>query len=383
MLQRGMPRILYLFAVSHFLVGTNALLLGGVLEDIAVDLQTTPASVGYSIALYAATVALAAPMISVAGAKLNSMVIVAAGTALMGFGTIIAAQAADLNWFVVGRLFAAFGAAALVPTAIAIAPTVVHSRLRGRALSTVGLGFASAAALGSPVGIALADHSSWRVSMTCIGLLALVLSLTMLRTNTVVGPIRGATSRTATQSMWRNADVPLLLLVNLLISTTFNVIYIFSSVVASGVTEGDGTRLAVLLAASGVGGLAGTVLGGWLSDKVGNHTSGLWFLAGLSLTCVVLALPREYGWSLVTFFVWGFLASAALIPHQDRLSEGRGPVAAVLMSWNSSAMYGGLALAPVLGARLSGSGSSAVTYGGGLAAAGALGIWVFLGHLRR
>jgi MFS transporter, DHA1 family, inner membrane transport protein len=68
---------------------------------------------------------------------------------------------------------------------------------------------------------------------------------------------------------------------------------------------------------------------------------------------VLAALPLASGNLVVTgllFAVWGASANAATLPIQHRLIEIDPATAGVALSWYSTAMYAGIALAPPLGA---------------------------------
>jgi MFS transporter, DHA1 family, inner membrane transport protein len=155
--------------------------------------------------------------------------------------------------------------------------------------------------------------------------------------------------------------------------TAFNVAYIYSSTFTAGATGGSGALLAVLLLAYGIGGVAGNQLSGRLTDRYGNRIVGsaLMALHLIALVLMPLATP-SYGALLVVFVVWGVAAFGTGIAVQHRLAEVDPSRATVSISWYSTGVYVGIALAPIVGgAALSGWGAVHVPHAAALAVLGA------------
>jgi len=72
-------------------------------------------------------------VISITMSRVSRATLMAAGLLLVAAGTVIAASAPTLEVFTLGRVVAAFGGAALVPTATAAAAMMASPERRGRA----------------------------------------------------------------------------------------------------------------------------------------------------------------------------------------------------------------------------------------------------------
>ncbi|MCF4120342.1 MFS transporter [Antribacter sp. KLBMP9083] len=371
-----------ILAAALFVVGTNAFVIAGVLPQIAADLGVTSGAVSYSITWYAVVVAVASPVVSVVFARTSRTTLMATGLVLIAVGTFLAVAAPTLVWFMAGRVVAALGGAGLVPTATAAAPALVPPEQRGRALAVVGLGFTMATALGSPLGTALADVGGWRLALAALAAVATVLALVVGLT--VRGlPTAVATGLSARLAVLRDGRIALALGATLLLFAAFNVVYLFSSAVTQGATHGDGTALAALLLVYGAGGIVGTWLGGHLTDRIGSRTTAV---GALLVEVVVLAALVPADGSLaataVAFAVWGAVTYVALVAVQHRLADVDPASAGIALSWYSTVMYVGIALAPVVGARALTLGPGAVDMTGAVLAAGALVVFR-LGFARR
>ncbi|HEY0260166.1 MAG TPA: MFS transporter [Lacisediminihabitans sp.] len=347
-----------ILAAALFVVGTNAFVIAGVLPAIAASLGVTASAVSFSITWYAVVVAVASPVVSVVFARMPRTRLMAGGLALIAVGTVVAAAAGSLEMFTVGRVLAALGGAALVPAATAAAPSLVPPEQRGRALAATGLGFTLATAIGSPFGTFLAELGGWRLALGVLAGLAAVLTvvLAVLVRGIPTGP---ALSFPARFAVLGNSRILLGLLATLLMVIAFNVVYVFSSTVARPATGGDGTLLALLLLAYGAFGILGNWLGGRLTDRIGGRWAAL---AGLVVEAAALLALIPARSSLpataVLFAVWGVATYTAIVPVQHRLAAIDPDRAGISLSWYSTAMYVGIALAPVIGAAVLASGAT-------------------------
>jgi DHA1 family purine base/nucleoside efflux pump-like MFS transporter len=366
-------------SVGLFLVGTNAFVIAGVLPEVAHTFDVETSQAGYAVTWYAAVVATVAPAIGFFLSGVPRAVLVGTGMGLIATGTLVTVVAPTLTTFVLGRVLAALGGAAFVPTVFATVPGMVPPHLRGRALAVLEVGFGVSVAVGAPLGTAVAHVTGWRAALLAIVLAAGVLTVAMgvwMRDLPGSGRLTWASSA----SVLVTPRLLLLIASNLGAMVAFNVVYVFSSVVASGVTAGDGSRLTLLLAVCGAGGLVGTAVSGPLSDAWGSTVAGMGALVLLALSLLGLTLQASSAVVLVCFFGVGAASQAFVVPQQHRLFEVRPHLALVSSSWNSTAMYGGIALAPVLGGLVIHEGGTALA---GLGAATAAALVIFTLGARR
>ncbi|GAB3246645.1 MFS transporter [Nocardioides dilutus] len=358
-------------SVGLSLVGTNAFVIAGVLPEVAHSFGVETREAGYAVTWYAAVVATVAPAIGFFLSGVPRSVLIGVGMGLVVTGTLVTVVAPTLPTFVLGRVLAALGGAAFVPTVYATVPGMVPPHLRGSALAVLEVGFGVSVAVGAPIGTAVAHVTSWRVALLVIALAASVVTAAM----SVWMRALPSTERLTWASSASVLVTPRLLLLiasNLGATIAFNVVYVYSSVVASGVTAGDGSRLALLLGVCGAGGLIGSAVSGPLSDAWGSMLVGTGALVLLGLCGLSLTLHDSSAVVLVSFFGVGAASQAFVVPQQHRLFEVRPHVALVSSSWNSTALYGGIALAPVLGGSVIDEGGAALAGLGAAAAAAAL-----------
>jgi DHA1 family inner membrane transport protein len=349
------PRLAIL-AVGLFIVGTNGFMIAGLLPQIASTLGVTASAVSYSITIYAIVVAVASPAVAILLPRISRTTLMSLGLVLVSIGTVIAAVAPNLDVFTLGRVVAALGGAALVPPATATAAALASPERRGRAIAFVAVGFTAALAFGAPLGTAIASVGGWRIPL--FGLAGLA-ALTAVAVAVFVRhiPIGAPVSARQRFAILRDPRILLALIATLLVVSSFNVVYIFSAAVTDVATGGSASLLALLLLIFGVAGIGGNTAAGPLTDRFGNRpvavaTLGLLFVSLLALTLVAHSLLG----TAIVFAVWGVSSNAISLPVQHRLVQVNPATAGVALSWFSTALYAGIALAPPLGAAALGLG---------------------------
>lgn len=340
---------LVLLSLGSFLVGTNGFIIAGLLPDIAAGLDVSTGGAALSITVYAAVVAVLAPTVATVFSRVSRTTLIAAGMLLVGVGTALTAVAGDLGVFIVGRALAGIGGAAIIPTATAAAASMVPVTRRGRAIAIVTLGFTLSTTIGSPLGTAIADVGGWRLPLAGVAVLAAVSAL-------VVGVFVRGVPIAPPMSLRRRLAVlaePRILVT--LLSTAFTVggfngAYIYSSLFTAEATGGSGVALAGLLLMFGVGGILGNQVAGRFTDRFGNRVVAS-ILMGINLTALTV-MPFVEPWYaalVVVFAVWGVAAFGTGIPVQHRLVAIDPDRSAVALSWYSTAVYVGIAFAPLVG----------------------------------
>ena len=380
--RRTTPALVVL-ALGLFVVGTNAFVIAGLLPQIAASLDTSPAAVSVSITTYSLVVAVAAPAVSILLPRVPRSLLMATGLAVFAVGTAVAALAPDLGWFIAGRTFSGIGGAALVPTATAAAAALAAPEKRGRALAIVGAGFTLATAVGSPLGTALGGVAGWRFALWSVVALGAVLAAAIPLFVRAVPLAPQATLRRRLAAL-ADLRVVALLVTTVFMIAGFNIVYIFSATVTRASTGGAGPLLAALLLAYGAAGVIGNVVAGPLTDRFGSRRVAAVALLGQVAALVVLPfVEASFAASIAVFALWGVAAFAMAIPIQHRLVHLDPGSSALVLSWYSTAMYVGIAIAPPIGTLALGAGGAvAVPFAGAAVTVVALAAFL-LSHVAR
>jgi DHA1 family inner membrane transport protein len=358
---------LALLSAGLFLTGTNAFVIAGLLPTLAEAFDTTRATVGYSITVYALVIAIAAPAASILLGHVSRTTLIVSGLALMAIGILITAMAPSIEVFIVGRAIGALGGAVLVPTSTAAGPALLSPKRVATAIAVVTLGFSLATAVGAPAGTALAAAYGWRAPLFVIAIIAVLLAVTVALVVRHV-PIPPVASIRQRLRPLRDSRVSLGLVSTLLLILGFNIVYLFSASVTEGSTGGSGGLLALLLLAFGLGSVAGNVIAGPITDRFSaRRTFTVLVIMQIVILVLIALIGRTFWIEVVLFALWGATALGATIPIQHRLATIDRATTGLTLSWFTSAQYLGIAIAPVVAATAAGlAGASLIPIAGAI-----------------
>ncbi|MFD8087929.1 MFS transporter [Kitasatospora sp. NPDC059722] len=344
-----MPVRLLLLALGTFAVGTDSMVVAGILGPVAADLGVSVPAAGQLVTVFALGYALLAPVLAALTARWPRRRLLLAALAVFTAANALSALAPTFGALLATRVLAAAGAALYTPAANAVATALVAPERRGRALATVLGGMTVATALGVPVGTWV-GRGDWRLTMwlvTALGLAALTGLALLLRTLPAPAAPAGLAARLAPLGRPRVLGAAATTLVFFL---AFQSVYIYLATALSGATGGDAGRLSTVLAVTGAASVAGSWLGGRLVDRVGVRRVLL--TGSLVAAGSFAALPwlgRSMAGALVYAVVTplaGWAVSVALPHRMASLDPGGAPL---LISLNSSALYLGTAAGGVAG----------------------------------
>ncbi|MGW2253329.1 MFS transporter [Kitasatospora sp. NPDC001660] len=344
-----MPVRLLLLALGTFAVGTDSMVVAGILGPVAADLGVSVPAAGQLVTVFALGYALLAPVLAALTARWPRRRLLLTALAVFTAANALSALAPSFGPLLATRVLAAAGAALYTPTANAAATALVAPGRRGRALATVLGGMTAATALGVPLGTWV-GRADWRMTMwlvTALGLAALAGLALLLRDLPAPAAAPGLRARLAPLGRPRVLGAAATTLAFFL---AFQSVYIYLATAVAGATGGDANRLSAVLAAGGVASVAGSWLGGRLVDRMGVRRV---LPAGSALAALAFAALPWLGRSMPGALVYAVVASlagwAVSVALAHRLASVDPANAPVLLSLNSSALYLGTAAGGVAG----------------------------------
>jgi DHA1 family inner membrane transport protein len=320
-------------------------LLPEITRGVGVDIPTG----GHLISAYALGVVIGAPVIAALGARLPRRRLALGLMVAFLLGNALTALAPNYNTLLLARLVAGLPHGAYFGVASLIAASLVPAEVRGRAVSSVMLGLAVANVAGVPAATWLGQQLGWRAGYWSVAVIAglTVLSVLLLVPSSPASP--GAGVRTELGALRR----PQVLLTLLTGVVGFGGMFAMYSYIAPTVTEVAGASsgfVPVVLLAFGVGGVAGTALGGRLADRaLFPSLAGAGVVMGAVLALMLLAAHSAATLVLAVLAV-AAAGSVLVVCLQLRLMEVAGDAQMLGAALNHSALN----LANALGAWLGG-----------------------------
>ncbi|WP_409239294.1 MFS transporter [Streptomyces sp. PA5.6] len=335
-------RKVWLLMVGSFTLGLDAYVMAGLLPVVADDLGTTVSLAGQMVTVFTLAYAVSAPLVAGLLSGVRPRVLILAALAVFTLGNGLTALAPGLAVLLVARAVAGVGAGVYSALSTAAAAALAGEERRGRALALVMGGMSSGTVLGVPLGVLLADHTSWRATMWLVTGLGAV-ALTGLAVGLPDIPAAPAVPVRARLAALADRKVLPIVGVSFLGAVASLGLYTYlAPVLASSGGVGDGA-VAPYLWAWGIGGVLGSVVAGPLVDRTGRVFA---LVTGIVLALVVAigVLPLLGAAAYPALVVWGAAGWAFQVPQQHRLLALRAERGAVALALNNSALYLGSAV---------------------------------------
>src|SRR6516162_2773282 len=160
---------------TMFVIGTDLFVVSPLLPLIAADYQTSPTLVGLSVAGFALTYMISAPVLGHLADRIGRRRMVAC--CLFGFATanLLTAAATNFAWLLAARLFAGAAAAGVSPSLYALVSGLAPADRRATWLALVVSGLLVSLAFGAPLGGLAGAAFGWPRIFTALADLSLLL----------------------------------------------------------------------------------------------------------------------------------------------------------------------------------------------------------------
>ncbi len=345
------PRLLTL-CLGNFVIGTGAMIVTGMLNDIAGNFQLGAGAAGQLISVFALATCVGAPLFATLGSRIDRRLLLAGSLLVYAAMHLAAAFAPNFASLMAIRFLTAIGAAIYTPQAAATLPLLVNAQTRGRAISFVFLGWSVASVVGVPMGTWIASTLGWRFSMGLVGVMALGAALAVWRVlppRLYVEPV----GRAAWSAVLRHTPIVLVVATTMIQSAGMFTLFTYIAPLLRDVHGISGGELSLMFLAYGACGVGGNVLAASRMDRV-TPSRIVQFAMLTSLAAMLLWPLAALGpvALVLVFMLWGVGGFATNSAQQARLVALAPERAAVSISLNSSSIYLGQALGAMGGAAI-------------------------------
>lgn len=349
--------LLLALALGAFSIGTDSLIISGLLNRIAADMDVSAATTGQLISVFALVYAIGAPILATVTALVDRKRLLLIALAIFIAANVLGALAPNYPVLMASRVLAAVGAGLYLPCAMVVTVSVTPKQWRGRGLAIVAGGMSAATALGIPLGTLIGAIGDWRATLYMVGALATVAAVFLAAAIPRV-PAQKAVSIGQRLRAAAHPQVLIALLANVLACAGEFTVIVYVAPLVKEVTGVGAAGVSAFLLVSGIAAVAGSVVGGRAADRFGGRHAYNGAVAVLfaGLAAMVLLTLTDLSGSWVTILVLALLlcvisvASWALPPAQNHLISSMDiPEPTVALSLNGSSSYLGLALGGILG----------------------------------
>ncbi len=337
-----------LLALATFVLGTDALIVIGVLPTIARELRVTEGATGQLITAFALVYGLGGPVLAALTGRWRRSRVMIVALGAFCVVNIVSALSPTFAMLLATRILGGGIAALISPLAYAMAVALAPPEKRGQALALVLSGVTVANIVGGPLGTWIGGHVGWRVSF---GLIALVAGIACVILRMSGLPDSGASQTLSLKARLAPIGEPRLLLA--LAPAFFTVVsfsMIYSYIAPLLQLNLHTSDISLLLLVLGLGTVAATQIGGRIIDRFGSTRLLVAFLVVQLIVEVSIAYTTA-SWmgAALALFIWGASGPSFFIAQQHRLLSIAPEHINVITALNSSMNYLGIACGAVLG----------------------------------
>lgn len=169
--------IVYLLAVSVFVMATSELVVAGILPMIADDLHVSVGTAGQLVTLYAVGVALGSPVLISAAARMERRRLLLLSCLVFVIGNAAAFAAPHYVVLAASRVIQAVSVGVFTVIALAAGAGMAAPGRQGSAIGIILTGASAALVLGVPIGTLIGEHFGWRLVFLLIAAVSVPLMI--------------------------------------------------------------------------------------------------------------------------------------------------------------------------------------------------------------
>ena len=333
--------------LGMFVLGTAELLVVGVLNVIAADLQVSIPAAGASVTGYALGLAIGGPLLAALTIRLDKRLVLAGALLLFILANLATVLTASYGLFLTARVGTGAFQGLFIAAAFGVGISVVPPERMGRAISVVVSGVTVSAALGVPLGTLAGQLLGWRGSFVAIVVVSVV---ALIATLAVVPAVPSSGGGAGSQAKY--AFAPRVLAVLVLHVLVFAAIYTALTYIVpflETVTGVSGPWISVFLLAYGVATAVGSMSGGRFADRNAARTLIVGSIGVTAALAVLHLLGAVALLAAVAVLAMGLFGMGIAPSLQYRVVSLAGPGGALAQSLPASAVNVGIAFGSFAG----------------------------------
>jgi DHA1 family inner membrane transport protein len=294
---RTVASILRALALGGFAIGTSEFVVMGLISEIARSLGVDEPRVGHVVSAYALGVVAGAPLLAILGTRVSRRGMLLGLMAFYAVGNFASAFAPGYASLMVARFVAGLPHGAYFGFAALVAAGISRPDQRGKAVGRVMLGLAVSLLVGNPLATWLGQVAGWRWAFVLVSAIAVATVLMLLR---VLPRTADAPAPDALRELrdFNRAPVWFALAIGAIGFSGMFSVFAYLSPTLVHVTGVDTSFVPYGLAAFGVGGILGTLGGGWLFDRLGFRAVAV-LLLWAAVVLVLYPLAAHSPWTVL------------------------------------------------------------------------------------
>ncbi|MFM9282273.1 MFS transporter [Paenibacillus jiagnxiensis] len=344
-----MDRRVWILTIAAFVVGTVELVIAGIIEMIAQDLQVSVAAAGQLVTVYSLVFAFGSPVIIALTANMERRRLLIIAMWVFFAGNILSIISPNFTILLISRVVLAASCSVIIILSITLAASIVPPALKGRAIGIIFMGLSAALMLGVPLGTWIGDRWGWRMTFVLIAMLTLIVALCVQRFLPKAPPQPSVSLRTQLGTL-KSSKILSAHLISILQMTGQFTIYAYITPYLQKTMGLSAPLISLVLLVYGLAGIAGGWIGGWSADRLGPQKTIILTLVLHAAAVLLLPYAASNMLSLLLVVaVWCTFNMAPSPAIQSYLIETAPESADIQLGFNTSSLHIGVALGSIVG----------------------------------
>ncbi|GAA0441442.1 MFS transporter [Virgibacillus salarius] len=344
-----MDKRVYLLTIISFVVGMVELIIGGILDLVANDLNVSLGKAGLLITIFSLVFAISAPILLIATAKIERKQLTLIALLIFLIGNLIAVFSPIYSMLFIGRIISAASGSLLIILCLTIAANIGDDKYRGRAIGIVSMGVSGSLVLGVPIGLVLGNMFGWRAPFVFIVLLSLLSMIGVYYFMEKVEPKPQVSLKKQIHSL-KESKILLGHATTFLYMAGHTILYAYLTPFVKDTMHLGGNWLSIIYLIFGIAAVSGGGIGGAFSDQFGSKKTIISTLVIFALSLLTIPFTTSsFAVFLVVMIVWGMMSWAITPALQSYLIESAPETSDIQQSLNNSALHFGIAFGSLVG----------------------------------
>ncbi|WNB92560.1 MFS transporter [Bacillus sp. NEB1478] len=344
-----MNKRVYLLTIVSFVVGMVELIIGGILDLIAEDLDVSLGKAGFLITVFSLVFAIAAPILLTVTSRIERKRLTLLALFVFLIGNALVIVSPTYSMLLIARILSAASGSLLVVLCVTIASNIVDEKYRARAIGVVFMGISASLVLGIPIGLMLGNAFGWRAPFILITVLTV---FSILGVYLFMGQLDPKPSIPIFQQLrtLKKRKVLFAQLTSFLFLAGHLTLYGYLTPFLKMTLGLNGTWVSIVYLIFGAAAVFGGGFGGMLADRFGTKPTiiSIIIVFGFSIFMIpytTFAFPLF----LVVMIIWSMLSWAITPAMQSYLIESAPETSDIQQSLNNSALHFGIAFGSMIG----------------------------------
>ncbi|RDW21115.1 MFS transporter [Oceanobacillus arenosus] len=344
-----MDKRVYLLTIVSFVVGMVELIIGGILDLVATDLEISLGQAGLLITIFSLTFAISAPILSFLTAKVERKKLTLITLFVFFLGNLVAVLSPSYTILFISRMISAASSSLLIVLCVVMAANIVEHKYRGRAIGIVNMGVSGSLVLGVPIGLMLGNTFGWRAPFALIAILSLFSITGIFLFMGKIAPTEQISIRKQLGSL-KNVVVLFAHSTTFIVLAGHTVLYAYLTPFVKSTMGLDGTWVSIIYFVFGIAAVSGGLIGGTFSDRFGSKPTilSVVLLFGIAIFVIpytTFSIPLF----IIIMIIWGMMSWALTPPMQSYLMQAAPETSNIQISLSNSAVHLGIAFGSLVG----------------------------------